>query len=108
MTSQARHGPDLAGLPLEVSGTALPGCAPPWWLSDAEMRASHARCVSPEEALDVGRGIRVALACPCVHHAGEDVPIPPRPVPGPNALAARPWLEERRPWPPSYKGRDLV
>lgn len=102
----SHYGPDLAGLPLEVSGTPLPGCTPPWWLSAAEMRASHARCVSPEEALDVGRGVRVALVCPCVHHAGEEVPIPERPPLGPNVRAVAPWVASMRAYP-SYRGRDL-
>jgi len=103
VTAQAPHGGDLAGLPFEVSGTPLPGCNPPWWLSDAEMRAHHALCVSPEEALDLETGRRLMLACPCDCHTGAEPPTPYRPAPGPNYEAVRPFLEGRT-WPPSYRG----
>lgn len=99
-----RHGGDLAALRLEVSGTPLPGCSPPYWLSDAAVRASHRRCRSPEEALAVESAELVALVCPCACHGGDPPPVPYRPAPGPNALAVAPYLAERRPWPPSYRG----
>lgn len=96
MTARSRPPrDDLAGLPLEVSGTPLPGCNPPWWLSDAAARARHASCVSPEEALDIETGRRLMLACPCVCHTGADPPMPFRPAPGPNYEAVRPFLESR-------------
>lgn len=105
MTSQRPHRADLADLPLEVSGTPLPGCNPAWWSSEAAARASHARCVSPEEALDVEVGRRLMLACPCVCHEGGDPPMPYRPAPGPNAIAIRPWLASQpRRWSSRTEG----
>lgn len=104
MPRERPHGGDLAGLPLEVSGTPLPGCNPPWWATQAEVRASHGRCRTPEEALDVEAGRRLLLACPCVCHAGEEPPMPYRPAPGPNALAVRPWIASQ-PHYPSSRGR---
>lgn len=102
MTSQRPHGDDLRDLPLEVSGTPLPGCNPPWWASAPDALASHRRCRTPEEALDLGAGRRILLACPCVCHRGEDPPMPFRPAPGPNELAVRPWLAAQ---PPRWSSR---
>ena len=94
------HGGNLAGLAVETSEAPLPGCNPPWWRAEAAVRASHAACESPTEALALERGERLALLCPCPCHHGGEVPMPYRPARGPNAEAGRPPRASRRviPW----------